>query len=63
MLDAAVVGSERTVQERLHEVERRFAPDEVMAMKDPPDSEVTISSYVRLARITAMTQVGARSRG
>jgi alkanesulfonate monooxygenase SsuD/methylene tetrahydromethanopterin reductase-like flavin-dependent oxidoreductase (luciferase family) len=53
MLDAAIVGSDRTVASRLRDVVGRLAPDEVMAMTDLPDPEATRSSYVRLARTVA----------
>ena len=53
MLDAALVGSDRTVESCLQEVRRRLAPDEIMAMTDLPDTNVTMNSHVRLARIAA----------
>ncbi len=53
MLDAALVGSEPTVRAGLLDVGRRLAPDEVMAMTDLPDPDVTMSSYVRLAQVAA----------
>jgi alkanesulfonate monooxygenase SsuD/methylene tetrahydromethanopterin reductase-like flavin-dependent oxidoreductase (luciferase family) len=53
MLAAAVFGSADTVREQLCGVDLRLAPDEVMAMTDLPDPEVTISSYTRLAEIVA----------
>jgi luciferase family oxidoreductase group 1 len=53
MLDAALVGSDSTVREHLLDVSRRWAPDEIMAMTDLPDSGMTISSYVRLAGLVA----------
>jgi luciferase family oxidoreductase group 1 len=56
MLEAALVGSDSTVRARLLDVERRWAPDEVMAMTDLPDSDVTMSSYVRLADLAAAVQ-------
>lgn len=56
MLEAALVGSESTVRARLLDVERQWAPDEVMAMTDLPDSDVTMSSYVRLANLVATLQ-------
>jgi len=54
MLDAAVVGSARTVDAGLRDVGRRWAPDEVMAMTDLPDLDATTSSDVRLAEVTAV---------
>ena len=51
MLEAALVGSADTVRGQLLDVVRRLAPDEVMAMTDLPDPEVTIGSYTRLAEI------------
>jgi luciferase family oxidoreductase group 1 len=56
MLEAALVGSDSAVRSRLLDVERRWAPDEVMAMTDLPDSDVTMSSYVRLANLVATVQ-------
>jgi hypothetical protein len=53
MLDAALVGSDRTVESCLQEVRRRLAPDEIMAMTDLPDTNVTMNSHVRLAGIAA----------
>ncbi len=53
MLEAALVGSDATVRARLLDVERRWAPDEVMAMTDLPDSHMTMSSYDRLANLVA----------
>jgi hypothetical protein len=56
MLDAALVGSNRTVQARLLDVAGRLAPDEVMAMTDLPDSDATMNSYARLAQVVAATR-------
>jgi luciferase family oxidoreductase group 1 len=56
MLEAALVGSDSTVRARLLEVERRWAPDEVMAMTDLPDPDMTMSSYARLANLVATVQ-------
>ena len=53
MLAAALVGSAGTVREQLLDVARRWAPDEVMAMTDLTDPEVTMGSYVRLADLAA----------
>jgi luciferase family oxidoreductase group 1 len=53
MLGAALVGSENTVRARLLNVARRWAPDEVMAMTDLTDPDVTMSSHVRLAGLVA----------
>jgi alkanesulfonate monooxygenase SsuD/methylene tetrahydromethanopterin reductase-like flavin-dependent oxidoreductase (luciferase family) len=53
MLEAALVGSADTVRGQLLDVARRLAPDEVMAMTDLPDPEVTTGSYRRLAEIAA----------
>jgi luciferase family oxidoreductase group 1 len=53
MLDAAIVGSADTVRRRLLDVDRRLAPDEVMAMTDLPDPGTTLGSYTRLAEIAA----------
>ena len=50
MLEAALVGSADTVRGRLLDVVRRLAPDEVMAMTDLPDPEVTIGSYTAAGR-------------
>jgi alkanesulfonate monooxygenase SsuD/methylene tetrahydromethanopterin reductase-like flavin-dependent oxidoreductase (luciferase family) len=51
MLEVALVGSADTVRGQLHDVVQRLAPDEVMAMTDLPDPEVTIGSYTGLAEI------------
>jgi luciferase family oxidoreductase group 1 len=56
MLEAALVGSDSTARARLLEVERRWAPDEVMAMTDLPDPDMTMSSYARLANLVATVQ-------
>lgn len=56
MLDAALVGSDSTVRAGLLDVHRRWAPDEIMAMTDLPDSDMTISSYIRLANLVAALQ-------
>lgn len=61
MLAAALVGSDRTVQSRLLDVGRRWAPDEVMAMTDLPDFEATINSHVRLIEANEPLQIDARS--
>ena len=53
MLAAALVGSAGTVREQLLDVAQRWAPDEVMAMTDLTDPEVTMGSYVRLADLAA----------
>lgn len=53
MLDAALVGSAATVRAKLRDVVRRWAPDEVMAMSDLPDSGATLRSYAHLAEITS----------
>jgi luciferase family oxidoreductase group 1 len=63
MLDAALVGSADTVRRQLLDVERRLAPDEVMAMTDLPDPTVTISSYTRLAEIAAAVAHAGAARG
>lgn len=62
MLDAAVVGSDHSVHTRLLDVQRRMAPDEVMAMTDLPDPEVTMRSYARLADITAAVATAGAPR-
>jgi luciferase family oxidoreductase group 1 len=51
MLEAALVGSDRTVREGLRDVARRWAPDEVMAMTDLPDPDATMTSHTRLAEL------------
>ena len=56
MLEAGLVGSDSTVRARLLDVERRWAPDEVMAMTDLPDPDVMMSSYARLASLVATVQ-------
>jgi luciferase family oxidoreductase group 1 len=56
MLDAALVGSDSNVRAGLLEVRRRWAPDEIMAMTDLPDSGMTMSSYARLADLVAALQ-------
>jgi luciferase family oxidoreductase group 1 len=53
MLEAALVGSADTVRAQLRDVARRLAPDEVMAMTDLPDPEVTVRSHTRLAVVVA----------
>jgi alkanesulfonate monooxygenase SsuD/methylene tetrahydromethanopterin reductase-like flavin-dependent oxidoreductase (luciferase family) len=58
MLDAAVVGSESTVRSGLLDVERRWGPDEVMAMTDLPDPDAMMTSYVRLAEVVATLPMG-----
>jgi luciferase family oxidoreductase group 1 len=60
MLDAAVVGSERTVEAGLQEVARRWAPDEVMVMTDLPDPEATLASHTRLADVVVAVAAAAR---
>jgi len=52
ILAAAVVGSAATVREGLAAIDRRWAPDELMAMTDPPDTEATLSSFARLRSLT-----------
>jgi luciferase family oxidoreductase group 1 len=56
MLEAALVGSDSTVRACLLDVERRWAPDEIMAMTDLPESDMTMNSYVRLANLIAPIQ-------
>jgi luciferase family oxidoreductase group 1 len=56
MLEAAVVGSGPTVRARLLEVGKRWAPDEIMAMTDLPDFEVTLRSHARLADLVPTLQ-------
>ena len=63
MLEAALVGSADTVRAQLRDVARRLAPDEVMAMTDLPDSEVTVRSYTRLAEIAADVAVAGVTTG
>jgi luciferase family oxidoreductase group 1 len=53
MLDAALVGSADTVRAQLRDVARLLAPDDIMAMTDLPDPEVTLRSDALLAEITA----------
>jgi luciferase family oxidoreductase group 1 len=53
MLEAALVGSAETVRRGLVEVDRRLAPDEVMAVTDLTDPSATIGSYARLAEVVA----------
>jgi luciferase family oxidoreductase group 1 len=61
MLEAAVVGSAETVRRGLLDVDRRLAPDEVMAMTDLPDPEVTLASFAALAAVVAAVTEAARS--
>jgi len=63
MLEAALVGSADTVRGQLLDVVRRLAPDEVMAMTDLPDPEVTMSSYGRLAEIAESVPVTVAAAG
>ncbi len=63
MLKAAVVGSADTVRGQLFDVVRRLAPDEVMAMTDLPEPEVTMSSYGRLAEIAESVPVTVAAAG
>ena len=63
MLEAALVGSADTVRGQLLDVVRRLAPDEVMAMTDLPDPEVTMSSYGRLAEIAESVPVNGAAAG
>lgn len=51
MLEAAIVGSSRTVKRLLDEVQLRWAPDELMAMTDLPNTEITASSHTLLAEL------------
>jgi luciferase family oxidoreductase group 1 len=53
MLGAAVIGSEQTVGARLQEICRRWNPDEVMAMTDLPDADITMRSHARLTHVLA----------
>jgi hypothetical protein len=53
MLEAALVGSLSSVRTGLLDINRRCAPDEIMAMTDLPDAEMTMSSYIRLADLLA----------
>jgi luciferase family oxidoreductase group 1 len=53
MLEAALVGSLSSVRTGLLDISRRCAPDEIMAMTDLPDAEMTMSSYVLLADLMA----------
>ena len=53
MLEAALVGSAETVRRRLVEVDRRLAPDEVMAVTDLADPSATLGSCARLAEVVA----------
>jgi luciferase family oxidoreductase group 1 len=53
MLEAALVGSEATVRERLLDVARKWGPDEVMAMSDLPDPSAMLRSFVGLAELAA----------
>jgi len=63
MLEAALVGSADTVRGQLLDVVRRLAPDEVMAMTDLPDPEVTMGSYGRLAEIAESVPVSVIAEG
>ena len=51
MLDAAIVGSPRTVEQLINEVRVRWAPDELMAMTDLASPEATMNSHTRLAEL------------
>ena len=53
MLDAAMVGSPRTVEGLLDGAQSRWAPDELMAMTDLPSPEATVDSHTRLAGLLA----------
>lgn len=53
MLDAAIVGSPRTVERQLREAQERWAPDELMAMTDLPSPETTMKSHTLLAELTS----------
>jgi luciferase family oxidoreductase group 1 len=61
MLEAALVGSEETVRRKLLDVDRRLAPDEVMAVTDLPDPAVTVDSYTRLAGVAASVAPATRA--
>ena len=60
MLAAALVGSDPTVHARLLDIDRRLAPDEVMAMTDLTDPEVTLRSFAGLAKVIAAVPDVAR---
>lgn len=62
MLEAALVGSESTVRAQLQDVDRRLAPDEVMAMTDLPDAGATLGSHIRLAGIVAAAAPAGATR-
>ena len=62
MLEAALVGSEGTVRTQLLDIDRRLAPDEVMAMTDLPDAGVTLGSHTRLAGIVATVHAAGVQR-
>jgi luciferase family oxidoreductase group 1 len=59
MLGGALIGSPATVRAQLADLARRWAPDEVMAMTDLPDSSVTIGSYAALASLVTELQPGS----
>jgi luciferase family oxidoreductase group 1 len=61
MLDAAVVGSVETVRTALSDVDRRLAPDEVMAMTDLPDPDATLRSFAALAAVVGRVAESARA--
>jgi luciferase family oxidoreductase group 1 len=60
MLEGALVGSVETVRRRLLDVDRRLAPDEVMAMTDLTDSDVTMRSFAALAEVVTTSPEAAR---
>ena len=62
MLEAALVGSADTVRAQLRDLARRLAPDEVMAMTDLPDPEMTVRSHTRLAAVAADVAVAGVTR-
>jgi luciferase family oxidoreductase group 1 len=59
MLGGALVGSPGTVRPQLLDLAQRWAPDEIMAMTDLPDSAVSISSCAHLADLVTTVQPGS----
>lgn len=61
MLEAAIVGSPGTVATKLREMNRRWAPDELMAMTDLPCPKMTMNSHIQLAKLAAALLPGTRA--
>jgi luciferase family oxidoreductase group 1 len=56
MLNAAIVGSPGTARAQLLDAARRWDPDEVMAVSDLADPEMTMKSYAQLADLVTGLQ-------